>query len=324
MKRILLAVGLLTGLTAASFADFNELTNDIRSIMRSTVSNISTEMAKNLGFYSGAGNVTPANVSGFPGIKFGLGAGLNVTGTLWRAFFDKNYTGILSGSASSNAIRFDDFAKIFALFPFPYDLAYFKIGIPLMPMDVGVRLGFIPPLALDGGSGTTLTVGEFHFGLEARYNLLELPGGILKLDVRLSYDYESGNFGIVNRTPYTAYTNGVEAGTISAATKLDFGWQGSSIGTKLMAGVNIPFVGSVFAGLGLNLNVGEVTTTMRVNEGTYNNIDLDLMETIRVGYNPLDVRLVGGFNVFFVSLAAEYGLLNNNIAVTFIPFQMAF
>lgn len=325
MKRVVLVLFLITGFAITSFAALpGDYITEMNSVMGDVTTSVSTEMAKHMGFYTGDGNVTPVNTSGFLGLKIGLGAGINTTPMLWKIAMDSTNADALINSANANASAFDSVAKIFGALPLPYDFIYVKIGMPVIPLDVGIRLGFIPSMAIPIDASTSMGIGQFHFGIEGRYLLWELPGGWIKVDGRVSYDFDGGSISLTNKQTQNAYTNGVIAGTSTLTTGFDYLWSGSSIGAKVMAGLNIPVVGSLFCGLGLNMNVGIVTTQIG-ETGTVSSFDIGTLSVSNIKpYNPFDMRLIGGFNLFVVSLAVEYNLFNGDLAINFIPFQMAF
>lgn len=326
MKRMVWGLMMVAGLSVMSFADpvSDAYISDLTSVMQTITSNISTEMAKHMGFYSGSGNVCAVNTSGFPGLKLGIGAGVNTTPVFWKMIADSNYAKTLMGSTSSNTGPFETAARSLGVIPFPYDSIYAKIGLPVIPLDVGVRLGFVPSIPMDFGNGVTMGVGQFHFGFEVRYLLFEVPGGFFKLDARLSYDNDSGAIGITNSQSYTAYVMDTNAGTSTMTTGFSYKWGGSVIGAKLMAGLNIPVVGSFFGGIGLDMNLGDVTTTFS-ETGTVNAISLGTLTVSNLQpYSAFDMRLIGGFNIFFIGLSVEYNIFSSDLAINFIPFQMAF
>lgn len=325
MKRVLCAFLMLMGISVASFAALpDDYITEMKDVMGTVTTSISTEMAKHMGFYTGDGNVTPVNTSGFLGLKIGLGLGVNTTPLLWKIAMNPTNSDVLLNTANKNASAFDAVAQAFGALPLPYDFLYVKIGIPVLPLDVGVRLGFIPAMPFDLGNGSSMGIGQFHFGLEGRYLLWEMPGGLIKVDARLSYDFDGGSISITNKQTQDAYVSGTNVGTSTLTTGFDYLWSGSSIGAKVMAGLNIPVVGGLFCGLGMNMNLGGVTT--KIGEtGTVSSLDIGSFSVSNVQpYSAFDMRLIGGFNLFVVSLAVEYNLFNGDLAINFIPFQMAF
>lgn len=327
MKRLVLVLSLLAGISVMGFSDAisDQFTNDMTGIFRSVTSNISTEMSKHMGFYTGDGNIYPVNTSGFLGIKFGIGVGVNTTPVLWKIVSDPKSVTNLVNSSSSNAGPVSAISSAFSVIPLPYDNIYFKIGLPVIPMDVGVRIGFIPGMGFpDVGGGNAIGIGQFHFGIEARYVLWELPGGFVKVDARLSYDNDSGSIGYTNTQTTSIYSNNIVVGSGSIKNALTYNWSGSSIGAKVMAGLNIPVVGSIYGGVGLNMNLGAVTTTFGAS-GSISGVTIPAFSVSNAQpYSAFDMRLIGGFNLLFITAAVEYNIFSQDLAINLIPFSMAF
>ncbi len=325
MKRIipgvLVSLFFSAGLYAGQFDDYtNQLVQSLNNILASAVSPVSVEMARHMGYYTGSGNVTPVNTSGDFGIKFGLDAGVNTSDILYRIGKGDNIFSNTNSSPMTNYVN--AVGQDISIVPFPYDDAYFKLGIPTLPMDVGIRLGFIPSFSFSTGTGSTISFYEFRAGVEGRY-LLWSFFDMIKIDARLSVDYDTGNVSYSYSGSGAAYDNsGNLIGTNSYNAAFAFNWGGVSIGTKVMAGLNVPFIGGPFVGLGLNLNLGGVKTSLTMNDTFTANGGLGqsslpaLSAASPVGYNLLDLRLIAGVHLFFLNGALEYGLLNNDLAWT--------
>ncbi len=326
MKRILFAlIFVITASGMLSAAIQDDMQAELQKILSGAIDPISTEMAKHLGYYTGSGNISPVNTSGFPGIKAGIGLGFNTTDLLMRTLNKE----IVFTNTYSNPMDsyFDTMSKGAALVPFPYDEAYFKIGIPLLPMDVGVRIGYIPSMDLKNDAAT-VNFGQFHLGAEGRYVLFDLLG-LIKIDGRLSVDYDSGKISMSYTGNNEASTNGLVIGTNDYKIGMNMQWSGVSIGAKIMAGVNIPFIGGVFGGLGLNMNYGQVVTTATLDDtlnslgGPYT-LPTITGDTTPKPYSLMDLRLILGAQILFAYGAIEYGILNHDIAWTIIPLSIAF
>ncbi len=318
MKRIIVALIILLSCSAGVFATvpqalINELTNELSQVISNTIYPISTEMAKHMGYYTGDGNVCPADTSGDLSIKFGLGGGVNLA----QVFFDMfKGTNIFTNSTPNSMDDiYTSLDSAFAAVPFPYDDGYFKLGIPGMPMDVGLRLGVIPLTKIPLGTGSTITFQEFHIGGEARYVLFDFMN-LLKIDGRLSVDYDGGDIEYAATNSDVASTNGSQIGTNNYNMDFNYQWGGVSIGTKVIAGLNIPYF-SPFAGVGFNLNFGRVTTSMTLNDtlvvdGGGNYSLPPLVGSAPQNYNLFDMRLIAGVKIFIINFAAEYGVINQD------------
>jgi hypothetical protein len=328
MRKILMAVFLSLGLSGALFADdFSDMTNQLSQVMGTAVSPISIEMAKHMGFYTGSGNITPVNTAGWFSLKLGAGIGLNLSSPFLN-YWNTKTNPFTNTSTNPMSSLFNDAGTAIAMVPFPYDLVYAKLGIPVLPMDIGFRFGIIPPWTFSDPSGSSVSFFGLHLGAEGRYVLWEILGGLLKVDARLSMDYNNGYVKGSYTKIDTAYVNSVVVGTNTLTIGVDYEWGGLSVGTKLMGGLNIPFIGGIYGGLGLNVNFGAVTTTL-TGTGRFSPVigseqSFSLSGPASQGYNFLDLRLIGGFQLLFINAAVEYGLLNGDLAVTIVPISLAF
>jgi hypothetical protein len=173
----------------------NVLDGSITSIFTSITSNISKNIDANAQFYGSVGNVFVPNVSTYPGIRVGLGIGVNVPGYIVNIISQQDVD-FISGlsDTDSNASYFDAIGNgvgvVLGLVPLPYDMIYFKMGLPesflktpiTRYMDIGVRIGFLPDVIgwlLKQGEGTGIDllsydagINAFHIGAEARTLLL--------------------------------------------------------------------------------------------------------------------------------------------------------
>ncbi|MCX7820051.1 MAG: hypothetical protein N2258_00050 [Brevinematales bacterium] len=323
MRKILFGFSLLMCVGFLYSADFDTMTNEMSGVLRDTAKKISGEMKKHMGFFTGSGNITPVNTSGFPGLKFGLGGGVMLNSVLFQVMANPNY---LDASDNKNEGELANLSKVMSTFPIPYNEVYGKIGIPLLPLDVGLRLGYMPRIEM-GGADAKVGADQFHFGVEGRYLIFKDPTGILKLDTRLSVDFDYGNVLLSGSTTQAAYANDIVIGTNKMTATMSYSWGGSSIGLKLLGAADF-FVVSVFAGLGLNLNVGEVNTKLGVKNEFIPTlgptIGYELTGESKMGYDIFDLRLLIGTHLLFIDIGYEYGILSGDMAFTIIPIAIAF
>lgn len=333
MRKVLIAVLGTVISWSFMFGDaFDNMTNDIASLLNKAANSVSTEMKKHMGFYTGSGNVFPANTSGFPGIKLGLGLGVVLPSSFFSFINDASF--LKPDSSSYNIGMIDDLASAAGGAFFPYDLIYGKIGIPMIDMDVGIRLGYIPRIDLEGKLGETgykIGTDAFHFGIEGRYLLFKDPTGIVKVDARLSGDFDYGSLLLGSSYTAIAYDGTTTIGTNENDISFGYQWGGSSIGLKLVGGLNIPLVGSVFAGIGGNLNFGSVTTTLGYTAKFKPNSSSGLSEQkfeiegkSEQPYDLFDLRVMVGLHIFIINFGFEYNIMNGDMAFTLIPVSITF
>jgi hypothetical protein len=319
MKIIVPVVIILLSWTAGLFADTeSQLISDLDNVISGAVSPISIEMAKHMGYYTGSGNVSPVNTSGDFSMKFGLAAGLNTTDILTKILKGEDVFSNTTTNPMTN--YFNLITTTVSIAPLPYDEAYFKLGLPALPMDVGLRIGLIPSTSISTGTGSTISFSQFHIGAEGRYVLWSFLD-IIKVDGRLSVDYDGGNISYSYSGSDIAYLANTNVGTNSYNVNFAFNWGGVSIGAKVMGGLNIPFLGGPFIGIGLNYNLGSVTSSIAMNDNFTpligSQISLpQLQGSSQVNYNPFDMRLIVGIRILILDAALEYGILNNDLAWT--------
>ncbi len=324
MKRILSIVVLLM-LSGYLYSDnFDTMTNDLSGVLKESAEKISGEMKKHMGFFTGSGNITPVNTSGFPGLKFGVGAGLMLNNVFFIVAQNPDY---LKATESKNEGEIANLSKAMSVFPIPYNEIYGKIGIPLIPLDVGLRLGYMPRIEF-GSQDARVGADQFHFGVEGRYLLFKDPTGIIAVDSRLSVDFDYGNVLLSGKATQEAYADSTLIGTNETVATMSYSWGGTSIGLKVVGGVNF-FIGNLYGGVGLNLNLGEVNTTLGV-ESTFKPIPplteqkFKVEGSAKAPYDLFDLRLLVGGKLFVVNFGFEYGMLSGDMAFTVIPIDISF
>lgn len=363
MKKLFGVLFLVFVLGEVSFADTTDISNmmasldgSLNSIFTSITSNLSVSIDNNMQFYGSAGNIYNPNVSPYFGLKFGIGLGFNVS-SLVIDMIQGNDFDFTSGltSSDSNASIFDEFGTavgtLISLVPLPYDLVYVKVGLPesflhtpiTKYMDVGIRIGVLPNIAdllgdLSESEGAlsgsiSLSTAGFHFGAEARTLLLGKPKSLFNLDLRGSFDLDLGGIGTEASVTYDldGYTNSsLFTANFVGTFGMKFVWRGANIGVKSIASLNFRII-KFYAGLGLNMYAGSVKSEMYLKGdmdfgsviGTVPFYDKDIKYIS--WYDMFDARALAGFNLLgFFNTGIEYSLTRGTIAVTVIPFSMAF
>ncbi len=323
MSRLLISFLLLICVGYLYSSDFDTMTNDMSSILTKSAEKISGEMKKHMGFFTGSGNITPVNTSGFPGFKFGFGGGLMLNSIFFQVAKNPDY---LKATDSKNEGGLSELTKAMSIFSIPYNEVYGKIGIPLLPLDVGLRLGYMPRLEF-GGADAKVGADLFHFGVEGRYLIFKDPSGIFKVDSRLSVDFDYGNVLLSGTTTQTAYANDIVIGTNKVTAAMSYSWGGSSIGLKVIGAIDFLIV-SIFGGIGLNLNIGEVNTKLGIKSDftpiVGSPISYEIAGQSKMPYDIFDMRLLIGAHLLFIDFGYEYGILSGDMAFTLIPITIAF
>jgi len=309
---------------------FDDMTNDLTGVLNDGSTSIARSLAKNAGYYTGSGNVTPANASGFLGLKVGVGGSVLVPAYLWPVLFSQDLSSLVGDLSSPNASAVKTLSGVVGLVPLMSDMVYAKIGLPVLPMDVGLRLGFLPTLSF-GDSVNYVQVGFFHVGAEARYKLtgINLVFAKSQVEIRGSYDYNSGVIGASQKVSSPAYAGSTVIGTNELTISMDNRWSGSSVGLKVVGGLSV-LMFDLYAGLGANVNFGDVNTTLKSKvafidtTGSLGNQSVDLKGSATAGYDLFDLRVLAGVHIVFADLAVEWNPLNNALAITVVPVSLSF
>ncbi|MFN4216680.1 MAG: hypothetical protein ACK4HQ_04700 [Brevinematales bacterium] len=319
---------LISGLVFGT--QFDDMTNDLKKILDDGSKTVAASLAKNVGYYTGSGNVTPANASSFLGLKVGVGVGTVLPGYLWPMLLSQNTSALVGEMTSKNAVGFEAMAKVIGLLPLTYDMIYTKIGLPVIPMDVGLRLGFFPELQF-GTAEDYVKIGFFHFGAEARYKItgLNLVFAKSQVEARVSYDYDDGVIGASQKITTVAYADANVIGTNEMTMRMENRWSGSSIGVKVIGGLSVMMF-EVYGGAGVNFNFGDVKTDLTSKlkfidtTGSLGNQEVELKGKGNAPYDAFDMRLLVGVHFFVSDVALEWNPLNNALAIAFVPVSLSF
>lgn len=163
------------------------------------------DMAGSLDVNSTIGaNWSDAYVGSFP--HFGLG--LTMGATTVRPSTSKDLFASLGESAPSGISS--------AGIPIPAMVGTFKIGLPVLPMDLGFKLGFVPTSmvrSMAGDSGTDFKY--LNYGFQLRYALVKQKGLLPNVSVGAAYNHVEGEVTVpigvkqidVDSTHYLTLTN---------------------------------------------------------------------------------------------------------------------
>lgn len=241
MKRsivLLLALSLAAaGATAqsTSFADY-----------QAAFSSFADAMAGSLNMNSTVGDTwSTAYVGGFPHFGVGLTAG--------ATFVDKATTEKLFSTLDQSVPSGLDTVGI----PIPAAAATFKIGLPFIPLDIGLKAGLIPESV--GSSLSNLygvTADYKNVGLSLRYALLKEKLLIPAVSIGLSANYLEGSVKAPLGSSQTF--TGPSGGSITySEPKLDLEWVSKNIDITAQVSKKIIFF-TPYAGAGLTLGSSNV------------------------------------------------------------------
>ena len=228
---------------------------------QSAFSNFAGDMAGSLAVNSTIGsNWSDAYVGGFPnfGVGVTLGAAfVNVNGA--SALFDALAPGSLPSAFKGLGI------------PIPATIATLKIGIPFLPMDIGIKGGYIPASLGSSLNGLTgVSVNYANIGIQVRYALVKQNILLPNVSLGAAYNYQKGGLTAPTGLPGQTLNDGSGDSITMSSPNLDLSWTSNTV--DLTAQVSkqllflIPYLGagytfgtsSVTGGLDSN-----ITTTAR-------------------------------------------------------------
>ncbi|HVP18984.1 MAG TPA: hypothetical protein VMU36_08300 [Spirochaetia bacterium] len=220
--------------------------------------------------------------------------------------------------------------------PVPAYTLEVRIGGFILPFDVGLKFGYLPPNAFSAFSN--VSVDYLVLGGDVRYALVQDKGFLPGISVGVGYTYMRGNVlipGVLNGNisigsvgPYTLYfTN----------PSLNFFWNTNVIDARIQVSKSL-FIITPYIGLGMSYGIsnagGGMQSQMYVNSpgnvpsqsqidqinsllGTnYTNANQSL--TANAGANGFATRAFGGlsFNltILKIGLGAEYEFLSGSFA----------
>lgn len=255
MKRIvvlILALCLaLAGATAQTFDGF-----------QTAFTSFADSMAGSLNINATVGDTwSTAYIGGFPH----LGAGLAVGAT----FVDTTTTEDLFASLGQSVPSGLDKVGL----PVPAAAATFKIGLPFLPLDVGLKAGIIP--ASVGASLSSLYGVEADYknvGLSLRYALLKEKLLVPAVSLGLSGNYLAGSvkksLGSSQTMSFTDSSSNNWVANMSEPM-LDLGWESMNLDITAQVSKKIIFF-TPYAGAGLTIGKstvkGGVDSTLTVTE----------------------------------------------------------
>jgi hypothetical protein len=244
MRKFIAIAAVILLAVSGAFAQVN------LSDFQSAFEGFAADMAGTLAVNSTIGsNWSDAYIGGFP--HFGVGA------TVGAAFASADSAKTLfEATGGSLPSEFDKLGV-----PIPAAVLTAKIGIPFLPIDVGVKGGFIPPSvgeALNKSSG--MTVDYKNFGIQARYAIIKQNIALPNVSVGVAYNYQAGSIkapsGIGSQTFNVATDQG--ATTISASDpKVSLDWTSNIFDFTLQVSKKFLFI-IPYAGAGLSVGKSTV------------------------------------------------------------------
>ena len=303
MKRLTLVLIALAVLGSAATAQTLE---DFKSAFQT----FSDDMVQVLSVNSTTGNVwSSAYVGGSPTFGVGLAAGANLIPS-------DSVAPLFTAASATMPSEIQEYGL-----PIPAAAASFKIGIPFLKMDVGVKAGLIPEFASNVLAGKGVEADYQTLGVNVRYALLRDRLLIPALSIGASWNYVKGAVRTGLGAGDTTYTDGSTYSVTVTDPDMDLEWQANTFDFTLQVSKNL-LIFTPYAGAGYTIGIATVkggmaaTTTVDdyANDGS-NADDIAYLES--QGYDVSDqgflvtsestkpvFRVYGGtsINIFIVKI----------------------
>jgi len=187
-------------------------------------------------------------------------------GQQWSDAFIGSFFHLGAGATlGATTIPYEDIAPILTLFnitlpaelnflstygvPIPAYSIDARLGIPVIPLDVGVKFGMLPS-EVKTVLPDNLALDYFLIGADARYCLLKSNLLLPEISVGLGYSYLRGSFGISGLLGTNPQIGDVNGHTISLQDpSLNLNWETSVIDLKVQISKDILFI-TPFIGMG--------------------------------------------------------------------------
>jgi hypothetical protein len=309
LSRILvLSAALLVAVSAGAFAqlDLNQMQDDFETF--------SGDVANGLPFASTTGlNWSDAKVRGFP--HFGVGLSIESAFLPSAAFEDL-----------ADSLDVDLPSEVTGALgvPFPGYALDARVGIPVLPIDVGAKFGIITQGMADAISGATGVEADYTLvGFDVRYPII--GGGVVLPAVTASAGYNYLGGGITTEVDGLGTTISTDAGPITVDDpKLRFAWKTNSLDFKLQASKGL-LIFTPTVGLGYTYGWSEAGGGIAAGDVTYPSGFEDAydIESDDEGFTILSKSTGGAFRafagtqinltVFKLDLNAKYNFSSGNL-----------
>jgi hypothetical protein len=147
--------------------------------------------------------------------------------------------------------------------PIPSAVATAKIGIPFLPIDIGLKGGYIPESvgkAINASSG--MTVDYKNFGVQVRYAIIKQNIALPNVSVGAAYNYQEGSISApLNASSVPSYTVGAYTITATDPTA-SLKWTSNTFDFTAQVSKQLLFF---IPYLGAGLTVGKSSVTGGVN-----------------------------------------------------------
>ena len=298
---------------------------------QSAIQGFANSVASALPLESSVGlNWSDANVGQFP--HFGIGLTVGAATIPYSAI--QNAINTFGGTIPSNLSFLSSIGV-----PVPAYTVDVRIGGFILPFDIGLKFGYIPPNSF---SLSNVSADYLLLGGDVRYAVLKDSGFSPGLSVGLGYTYMRGNVSIPGVLGSNTTIGNINVGGTSYTLgftnpDLNFFWNTSVIDAKVQLSKSL-FIITPYIGLGLSYGIsnagGGMKSQLYLNTpgNTPSQQQIDQINSyygtnysssnqtfgVNAGANGFSTRVFGGFSInlfiFKLGLGAEYEFLSGSFA----------
>jgi hypothetical protein len=333
MKKLLIIAALVVLVASGAFAQtysFSTFQSVFQSFASGSASALPLETSVGL-------NWSDAYIGQFP--HFGIGLSVGAATLPYSAISSAIQNFAPGGTLPSNL----SFLQSLGI-PVPSYTIDVRIGGFVLPFDIGLRFGYVPPKALSAFSSTS--IDYLLIGGDVRYALVKEKGIIPAISVGLGYTYMRGDVyvpGVLGNSVVIAnvQANGTNYYLRLTDPSLNVFWNSNVIDAKIQVSKSL-FIITPYLGLGMSYGIsnagGGMQSSMEysTNSGlTYNPVTQTQLDDFNHAFgtnftlqnegfgvsssaNGFSTRVFGGlsFNLFIFKLGigAEYEFLSGTYA----------
>lgn len=243
---------------------------------------------------------------------------------------------------------YEALSKALDILPIPHVNAYFQVNLGPIPLALtlrgGISLGF---KEIYGAVVNDVEIESMGWNIGASLKAYLFRTKYFFGDLRFDFNYDVGNLNLDVRNRniyvplYLGFNGGTETGVVfNGNAFLRSKWKTFALSPKLVFGFKmqekvpvIQYLAAYFL-VGADITFGSMESTVGVNGiGSYANIvgheitanDLYIPNSSdKQSYKLYDMRVGFHFDIFYQSLAIEYGIFTKQFAVSFIPINIRF
>ena len=243
---------------------------------------------------------------------------------------------------------YEALSKALDILPIPHVNAYLQVNLGPIPLALtlrgGISLGF---KEIYGAVVNDVEIESMGWNIGASLKAYLFRTKYFFGDLRFDFNYDVGNLNLDVRNRniyvplYLGFNGGTETGVVfNGNAFLRSKWKTFALSPKLVFGFKmkekvpvIQYLAAYFS-VGADITFGSMESTVGVNGiGSYANIvgheitanDLYIPNSSdKQSYKLYDMRVGFHFDIFYQSLAIEYGIFTKQFAVSFIPINIRF